>query len=56
MRLFVALDMPDAIKRQLETVRAEIPGADWVKPSMYHMIYQLGGLHSSANVAILFYK
>jgi 2'-5' RNA ligase len=42
-RLFVALDIPPAIGQQLESVRADIPGADWVKPSMYHVTLQFIG-------------
>lgn len=43
LRLFAAIDIPDALKRQLEAIRADIPGADWVKPSMYHVTLQFIG-------------
>jgi 2'-5' RNA ligase len=43
MRLFVAVDLPDAVKNQLERLRADIPGAVWVKRQALHLTLQFLG-------------
>ncbi len=37
MRLFVAVDLPDAVKNRLETLRAPVPGARWVSRDQMHL-------------------
>lgn len=37
MRLFVAVDLPDAVKDQLESLRSPISGANWVRRPAFHM-------------------
>lgn len=43
MRLFVAVDLPEPIKDQIETQRAPIPGATWVKRQAYHLTLRFLG-------------
>ena len=43
MRLFVAVDLPEPIKDQIETLRAVIPGATWVKRQAYHLTLRFLG-------------
>lgn len=37
MRLFIAIELPDEIKRQLEGMRTEIPGSRWVPLEQIHL-------------------
>lgn len=37
MRLFIAIDLPDALKDQLEAFKTDIPGAAWVKRTTFHL-------------------
>ena len=36
-RLFVAIDLPDAVKERLDTVAVGLPGARWVRDRQYHL-------------------
>ncbi len=49
MRLFAAIDIPDTTKQKLEKIRAEIPGAGWMDPSMYHVTLQFIGADVSVD-------
>lgn len=42
-RLFIAIELPDAVKDQLVRLRADIPGAAWVKPNAYHLTLRFLG-------------
>jgi 2'-5' RNA ligase len=43
MRLFVAIDLPDAVKDQLDALQTDVPGARWVKrPQMHLTLFFLG--------------
>jgi 2'-5' RNA ligase len=42
-RLFVAIELPEAVKDQLVKLRADIPGASWVKPNGYHLTLRFLG-------------
>lgn len=42
-RLFVAIDLPDAIKNQLETLLTGVPGAKWVKRNQLHLTLRFIG-------------
>lgn len=43
MRLFVAIDLPDAVKDQLDALRAPLPGARWVgRPQMHLTLVFIG--------------
>lgn len=37
MRLFVAVDLPNAVKDQLEALRTPVPGARWVSRDQMHL-------------------
>lgn len=37
MRLFIAIDLPEAVKSRLDSLRADIPGARWVPPEQLHL-------------------
>jgi 2'-5' RNA ligase len=37
MRLFIAIDMPDDVKRVLSGLRRDIPGVRWVPPEQMHL-------------------
>jgi 2'-5' RNA ligase len=37
MRLFVAIDLPDSVKDQLDTLRTSIPTARWVRRQQMHL-------------------
>src|SRR5687768_16375615 len=43
MRLFVAIDLPDAIKDELDTLRANVPGATWAKRQALHLTLRFLG-------------
>ena len=43
LRLFVAVDLPEPVKDQIETLRATIPGATWVKRQAYHLTLRFLG-------------
>jgi len=43
LRLFAAIPIPDEIRRQLETLRVEIPDVWWLPSSMYHITLQFIG-------------
>lgn len=36
-RLFIAIELPDPVKRDLVRLRKEIPGARWVAPDQLHL-------------------
>jgi RNA 2',3'-cyclic 3'-phosphodiesterase len=42
-RLFVAIDLPDPIKNQLETMLTGVPGAKWVKRHQLHLTLRFIG-------------
>lgn len=37
MRLFIAIELPDEIKKQLEEMRTDIPGSRWVPLEQIHL-------------------
>jgi RNA 2',3'-cyclic 3'-phosphodiesterase len=43
MRLFVAIDLPEAARTALEQLRADIPGAVWTKRQAQHLTLQFLG-------------
>lgn len=44
-RLFLAVDLPEAARRQLEGCAAELPGTRWVAPAQLHLTLRfLGGV------------
>ena len=43
MRLFVALDLPDAVKRDLAAWKTPIAGATWVRPESFHLTLKFLG-------------
>lgn len=43
MRLFVAIDLPDALRRQLALMTGGLPGARWVPPENYHLTMRFIG-------------
>ncbi len=42
-RLFIAIDLPESIKDLLETLRADLAGAVWVKRQTYHLTLRFLG-------------
>jgi 2'-5' RNA ligase len=42
-RLFVAIDLPDMIRRQLSTLCCGLPGARWVNPEQMHLTLRFIG-------------
>lgn len=51
MRLFVAVDLPDAVKNQLEALRAPVPGARWVRRDQMHLtLFFIGETERAADV------
>jgi 2'-5' RNA ligase len=42
-RLFVAIELPEAVKDQLTWLRGDVPGASWVKPNGYHLTLRFLG-------------
>ena len=42
-RLFVALDLPSAVKGQLKTLQTGVSGAKWVKPQQMHLTLRFVG-------------
>jgi 2'-5' RNA ligase len=42
-RLFIAVDLPDTIKKNLETMFFGIPGARWVAPDQIHLTVRFIG-------------
>src|SRR5512134_3292703 len=42
-RLFIAIELPDSVKDQLLKLRADIPGAAWVKRQGYHLTLRFLG-------------
>lgn len=43
MRLFVAIDLPDALRRELALMTGGLPGARWVPPENYHLTLRFIG-------------
>lgn len=43
MRLFVAVEIPEAIREQLVTLETDVPGATWVKPQAIHLTLRFLG-------------
>lgn len=52
-RLFVAIALPDALKETLTHLRADIPGAAWVKPPALHLTLRFLGDVEAARVPAL---
>ena len=50
MRLFVAVDLPDTIKKQLEALRHGIPDAKWVPEGNAHLTLAFLGEISDADL------
>ena len=42
-RLFVALELPDAVRRRLETLRGGVPGARWQSAEQMHLTLRFIG-------------
>ena len=42
-RLFIAVDLPDTIKENLESMSFGIPGAKWVRPEQLHLTVRFIG-------------
>ena len=42
-RLFVALDLPGNVKRDLERLCAGVPGASWLSPAQFHLTLRFIG-------------
>jgi RNA 2',3'-cyclic 3'-phosphodiesterase len=42
-RLFVAVELPPAVRADLAALRADIPGARWVKPEQMHLTLRFIG-------------
>jgi 2'-5' RNA ligase len=42
-RLFIAIELPDAVKDQLTRLRADLTGATWVKRNAYHLTLRFLG-------------
>lgn len=42
-RLFVAIDLPEGVKRDLERLRAGVPGANWLRPAQFHLTLRFIG-------------
>ena len=42
-RLFVAIDLPDAVKRDLERLCAGVPGASWLALAQFHVTLRFIG-------------
>ena len=43
MRLFVALDLPAALRQRLSFMAGGLPGARWVSPENYHVTLRFIG-------------
>jgi 2'-5' RNA ligase len=43
LRLFIAIDLPEWLTRDLARLRADIPGAAWVKPTAMHLTLRFLG-------------
>lgn len=43
MRLFVALDLPPALRERLSWLQGGLPGARWVRPDNYHVTLRFIG-------------
>jgi 2'-5' RNA ligase len=43
MRLFVAIDLPEAVKERLSMISCGLPGARWVKPEQLHLTMRFIG-------------
>ena len=42
-RLFVALELPAPVKRELARLAAGLPGARWVAPEQFHLTLRFIG-------------
>ena len=43
MRLFIAIDLPDSVKDAVAGLRADLPGAIWVKRQAFHLTLRFLG-------------
>lgn len=43
MRLFVAIDLPDALKAQVAGLKTSLPGANWPRRETYHLTLRFLG-------------
>jgi len=53
MRLFIAIEFPDDIKRQLNRLRMDIPGARWVPVGQIHLTLEFLGEVDEASFELL---
>lgn len=49
MRLFVGIDLPDQVKRELAGICAGVPGARWVAPERMHLTLRFIGAVDGAG-------
>jgi 2'-5' RNA ligase len=53
MRLFIAIELPDEIKKQLEGMRTHIPGSRWVPLEQIHLTLAFLGYVDDATLDLL---
>ncbi|MGD0586172.1 MAG: RNA 2',3'-cyclic phosphodiesterase [Oryzomonas sp.] len=53
MRLFIAIELPDEIKRLLEGMRTDIPGSRWVPLEQIHLTLAFLGEVDDATIGLL---
>jgi 2'-5' RNA ligase len=54
MRLFIAIELPDEVKRLLAGMRSDIPGSRWVPPEQIHLTLAfLGEVEGGALEALI---
>lgn len=53
MRLFIAIELPEPVKQQLEALRSDISGARWVPPAQLHLTLAFLGDVSVETQAML---
>ena len=53
MRLFVAVDLPDAVRREIAPIGGGVAGARWTKPAQLHFTMRFLGERPAQNTAEL---
>ena len=53
MRLFIAIELPDELKKQLEGMRTHIPGSRWVPLEQIHLTLAFVGYVNDATLDLL---
>lgn len=53
MRLFIAIELPDDIKKSLAKLRVDIPGARWVAQDQIHLTLAFLGEVAETSLALL---